>query len=488
MNEYAFRAGQLDLYGAVCKVRGKRGMVLNANVLLAAETAADKLVFNIYLFHGQAKHGGCLVLSIVYALVGRIYLHPAVPRQCHGALRFKEGVLRKGRCVFAVQYVLALRYRARRVPAGNMLMRKQIAAFVQLLRALGHCLVCIAYGRKLLVINAYKRLCGLHSLRRFAHHKRHCIAQVARAVALGYHCVPVLFKVTYLVLPGYVLGGKYGNYAIGRFRLFGIYFQYARAGVFGAQGACVCHAIDIHIVRIFAVPKHLFAHVKARHPAAHGPRLILRGYCALPHKPCRKPHGVYYFNVARAAAYVALQRTAYFILTRVAHLIQQRLRRHYHARRAEAALHRARVAEGIYIRFLFKCAQPFGGYYMLAVQPVRALHAGLHCAAVYYNGACAARALAAPVLYGGQPQLIPEIAKQGHAAFALYNISVHIEAAHAPLLLLFRYRYLQHIAVVAYNGEYYRLNVPIKLIGLGQANLAHLAVQPKLYCFALFIN
>ena len=193
VNEYAFRAGKLNLYGAACKVRGKRRMVLNANVLLAAETAAHKLVFNIYLFHGQAEHGGCLVLSIVYALVGGIYLNAPVKGYSHGALRFKKCVLRKGRCVFAAEDIFALRYRARRVPAGNMLMRKQVAAFVQHWRILGHCLVCIAYGRKLLVINAYKRLCGLHSLRRFAHHKRHCIAQVARAVALGYHCVPVLF-------------------------------------------------------------------------------------------------------------------------------------------------------------------------------------------------------------------------------------------------------------------------------------------------------
>ena len=193
MDKYAFRAGQLDLYGAVCKVRGKRGMVLNANVLLAAEAAADKLVFNIYLIRGQAQHGRGFVLSIVYALVGGIYLNAPVKGHSYGALRFKEGVLGKGRCVFAVQYVLALGYRARRVPAGNMLMRKQVAAFVQHWRILGHCLVCIAYGRKLLVINAYKRLCGLNGLGRFAHHKRHCIAQVARAVAFGYHGVPVLF-------------------------------------------------------------------------------------------------------------------------------------------------------------------------------------------------------------------------------------------------------------------------------------------------------
>ena len=315
-------------------------------------------------------------------------------------------------------------------------MRKQIAAFVQLLRILGHCLVCIAYGRKLLVINAYKRLCGLHGLGRFAQHKRHCIAQVARAVALGYHGVPVLLKVPHLVLPGYVLCGENGDYAIGRFRLFGIYFQYARAGVFCAQGACVCHAVNIHIVGIFAVAKHLFAHVKARHPAAHGPGFVGFGNCAIPEQPCGKPDRIHYFNIARAAANVAPQRAAYFVLARVALLIKQRLRRHYHARRAEAALYRARVAEGVHIRFLFKFAQPFGGDYMLAAQPVRALHAGLHCAAVYYNGACAARALAAAVLYGGQPQFIPEIAKQGHTAFALYNISVYIEAAHAPLLPL----------------------------------------------------
>ena len=305
VNEYAFRAGKLNLYGAACKVRGKRRMMLNANVLLAAEAAAHKLVFNIYLFHGQTQHGGCLVLSIIYALVGGIYLHPAVPRQCHGALRFKKCVLGKGRCVFAVQYMLAFRYRARRVPAGNMLMRKQIAAFVQHWRAVGHCLVCIAHGGEFLVIYLYKRLCGLHSLRRFAHHQCNRVAQIPCAVAFGYHGVPVLFKVTYLVLPRYVLGGKYGYYALGRLRFCGIYFQYARAGVFGAQCACVCHAVDVHIVRVFAVPKHLFAHVKAGYAAAHGPRLILRGYCALPHKPCRKLNGVYYFNIARAAANVA---------------------------------------------------------------------------------------------------------------------------------------------------------------------------------------
>ena len=280
-------------------------MVLNANVLLAAETAAHKLVFNIYLFHGQAEHGRGFVLSIVYALVGGIYLNAPVKGYSHGAFGLKESVLGKGRCVFAVQYVLALRYRARRVPAGNMLMRKQVAALVQHWRILGHCLVCIAYGRKLLVINAYKRLCGLHSLRRFAYHQCNRIAQIPRAVALGYHGVPVLFKVTDLFLPGYVLCGENGDYAIGRFRLFGICFQYARAGVFGAQGACVCHAVNIHIVRVFAVPKHLFAHVKARHPAAHGPGFAGFGNFAFPEQPCGKPDRIHYFNIACAAANVA---------------------------------------------------------------------------------------------------------------------------------------------------------------------------------------
>ena len=193
VDEYAFGAGQLNLYGAVCKVCRKRRMVLNANVLLAAETAAHKLVFNIYLIRGQAKHGGCLVLSIIYALVGGIYLNAPVKGYSHGAFGLKEGVLRKGSCVFAAEDIFAFRYRARRVTAGNMLMRKQVAAFVQHWRILGHCLVCIAYGRKLLVINAYKRLCGLHSLRRFAYHQCNRIAQIPRAVALGYHGVPVLF-------------------------------------------------------------------------------------------------------------------------------------------------------------------------------------------------------------------------------------------------------------------------------------------------------
>ena len=79
---------------------------------------------------------------------------------------------------------------------------------------------------------------------------------------------------------------------------------------------------------------------------------------------------------------------------------------------AEAALDRARLAEGIGVDFLFKVGKALDGDDGLALQLVRLRDAGLRRLAVDEHVARAARALAAAVLHARQMQLIAQKANE----------------------------------------------------------------------------
>ena len=92
--------------------------------------------------------------------------------------------------------------------------------------------------------------------------------------------------------------------------------------------------------------------------------------------------------------------------------VQQPLGRDDHAGNAEAALHRAGLAEGEGVDLLFPVAEPLYREDGLALQLVRLGDAGLGGLAVDEDVAGAAGTLAASVLYGREVQLVPQKADE----------------------------------------------------------------------------
>ena len=74
--------------------------------------------------------------------------------------------------------------------------------------------------------------------------------------------------------------------------------------------------------------------------------------------------------------------------------------------------HGARLAEGEGVGSLFKVGKTLDRQDVLAVEPLGVRNAGAAGLAIDEHGACAAGALAAAVFYGGEMQLIAQVAQQ----------------------------------------------------------------------------
>ena len=130
----------------------------------------------------------------------------------------------------------------------------------------------------------------------------------------------------------------------------GINGQHTGTGILAAHRAAVAHAVHIHIVGVLAVALYLLGHVQTVDTAAHLPVVGgCLGQLALPEDPGRQQDAVDDLHIAGAAA----------------------------AGDAEAALHRARLAEGEGIDLLFPVAETLHREDGLALQLVRLGNAGL---------------------------------------------------------------------------------------------------------------
>ena len=117
-------------------------------------------------------------------------------------------------------------------------------------------------------------------------------------------------------------------------------------------------------------------------------------------------------DIARTAAVVVADGKANLLVRRLGGLVKQALGAQHHARNAEAALHRAGLAERKRVGGFFKIRQSLNGQNVLALQALRVRNAGAARLALDQHGTRAAGALAAAVLDGRQTQLVAQITQE----------------------------------------------------------------------------
>ena len=432
MDEQALRTGELALHGPLGEIGHQGGVVLDSNVLLAAEAAAHQKILYLHLLHGQAQHGGGLVLGIVGALVRGEDHHPVPVRERHGALRLQEGVLSVRRVELPGDHVLALGDGECGVAPLDVLVGHEVAALMDQGRLRQHGFLGGADGLQYLVLYLHQLLGLLQDILGLGGNDADGVPQIVGDAAHGDHGVPVLHQVAHLVLSGDVRGGEHAHHTRKGLGLLGVDGLHQGAGMGGTDGGGADHALHIYVVGIDTGTLDLLRHVDAVDPAAQlpGPALLLIGDASLPEDLGRQAHALDDLHVSGTPADVGPQGEPDLLHRGVRVAVQQALGRHDHAGDAEAALDGPRLAEAVGVGLLLKIAEALHGEDALALHLIRRKDAGSHSLAVHQDGAGAAGALAAPVLHAGQAQLVPQEADELLIFFGSDGLPVHSKCSH----------------------------------------------------------
>ena len=291
-------------------------------------------------------------------------------------------------------------------------------------------------GGQHLVLHLHQLFGGLHRLLVHGADQRHTVAQIVGDLTHADEGGLVLLDMAHVDLAGDVLLCGHADHAGQRLGLAGVDGQHPRPGVLAAHRAAVAHTVHVHIVGVLTAALHLLLHIQPVDAAAHLPVVGGRlGQLALPEDLCRQQDAVDDLHVAGAAADIVADGEGSLLTGGVGVHVQQALGGDDHARDAEATLHRPRLAEGEGVDLLFPVRQALHGENGLALQLVRLRDAGLGGLAVDEHVARAAGALAAPVLHGGQAQLVPQETDELMVLFYGNGSAVHGKCGHSCSLL-----------------------------------------------------
>ena len=197
-----FRTAELHLHRPVVLQRRQSCQVLRRNVFLAAEASADELVLHNYAFLAvfPAEHDSHLVSGVISSLVCRQYLDTVLIREGHGALRFKEGVLRERRCERSCRSICRLFESLCRIAPYNVPLLAEVPVPVDLRSSFSSCLGYVLNRLKYFVFYLYRLLGLLKYVWRFSNHDAYGISHHSGRIALCYHNVPVLLYMAHFVV------------------------------------------------------------------------------------------------------------------------------------------------------------------------------------------------------------------------------------------------------------------------------------------------
>ena len=425
-------AGEEALDGHVELIGRERREVLDRDVFLAAEAAADEhgLDDDALGLGVPAEHVRALLAGVVGALVGGPDLHAVLVRGRHGALGLQEGVLGEGRDEGVGNGIGRGSEGRLGVAAGDValladvvLEHHVVAEGVERLvddRGVGGGgLVYVANGRELLVLDLDELLCALEGLAVLGDHKRDGVADAAGDVALRDHDVPVLNEVAHLV-DGHVGGGEDAHDAGQGAGFLGVDGHDAGTRVLGADGRGDGQAREfalVEVVGVLAGAQNLRADVGAEDLLADAVALAgldggVDGLLA-----AQDGRGLLYADddalIARAAADVAANGLGDLRGGRVGAAADERRSREHHARDAEAALDGAGGAEGVDERLALLLAQALDRRDRVADRELGGEDAGLDGAVVDDDGAGAAGALGAAVLHAREVKVVAQVTQDG---------------------------------------------------------------------------
>ena len=412
VHQQAFLPGQIHFHRAVGMVDRQGSQMLHRHILLAAKAAANQGVLHLDLVGSQ--HQPALVEGLVGALVGGVEEDVAVfVQECRARLRLQKCVLRPGSLKVVGNHEGGLGYGSGGIPPVDVLMGLDVGGLLvedQILPFL--CLGDGMHRLQHLILHLDKLLRLLHSGPVLRHHQGNGVAQVMGQTAHRDHGVLVVLQMADLILAGDILRRQNRHHTGQSLCLGGVDGQHSGSGVLGPQGGAVGGVLRVIVVGIFPPALNLLRNIQPVNPLAHLPVLLLSRDDSLGLQPGSDLHRLNDLHISGAAAVIVPQGVLDFRFRRVGVFVQQRLGAHHHTGDAEAALNRARLTVGICIELALLRGEALHGDDLLSRQAVGGGDAGFIGFPIDDDGTGAAGPLAAPILHGGEVQIVPKESQQ----------------------------------------------------------------------------
>ncbi len=263
---YAFLPAEIYLYGTLSQICAESCLMLYAHILLAPEASAHNGTLNPYILLRYAEILRQLMVFIINTLSSRNYYNTAVTiRHCHRCFRLQKCMLCRRKLECSFHNILRILKSFFHISSFNFLMREKIvlrnhhlselhkAFAVNLMGSRASRLLCGNYGFQYLIINIYCLDCRFSLLSCFRHHHCYCIAYTFCLLAHINHARPVVSKMSYISLAGYVLGGKHCHNSRHSLCFLYINRQYPCTGILAEYIFTIQHSFKVIIVCIFCL-------------------------------------------------------------------------------------------------------------------------------------------------------------------------------------------------------------------------------------------
>ena len=154
------------------------------------------------------------------------------------------------------------------IASADMLISLNIGClFIEYKRCTFRCrFLNIMYSRQYLIFNLNEFLCLLCCLHIFCCHKCNGISQIMRQSAYRDHCILIVLQMADLILSRDICCRKNINNPRQSLRRCCINGQNSCSRILTSERRTITHAIQIIIIRIFAVTQHLLLHVQSVYP------------------------------------------------------------------------------------------------------------------------------------------------------------------------------------------------------------------------------
>ena len=267
MDQQRFCSCQTDFDRTSRQISNQCSKMLNCHIFLASKTAAHKGILALHLV--CAKHQTAFMECAISRLVcGNDHDIPVIINISHCTFRFQKSMFRPWCLKMMRNHMRRLTDGFICIASADMFISLNIGClFIKYKRCTFRSrFLNIMYSRQYLIFNLNELLCLLCRLHILRRHKCNGISQIMRQSAYRDHCILIVLQMADLILSWDICCRKNINNPRQSLRRCCINRQNSCSRILTSERRTITHAIQIVIIRIFAVTQHLLLHVQSVYP------------------------------------------------------------------------------------------------------------------------------------------------------------------------------------------------------------------------------